>query len=96
MLRLMLSRFRGGLLNLYCNEGRYNGIPFLERIYPLRNGDIETEYPLSLVCKNLAHIRSKYISSIWYIYPTVQKFIQLCTIKMRALLILCLTIYFPQ
>ena len=74
-----MSRFRGGLLRLNCNEGRYNGIPFDERVCPLCEGGIETEYHFLLICPNLAHIRSKYISAVWYTFPSTEKFIQLCT-----------------
>ena len=79
MFKTAFSRFRGGLLKLECNEGRYNNIPFSERICPLCNSDIQTEYHCLLVCPSLSQIRSKYSSFIWYTYPSINKFIQLCT-----------------
>ena len=74
-----MSRFRGGLLRQKCNEGRYNGIPFDERVCPLCEGGIETEYHFLLICPNSAHIRSKYIPSIWDTFPPPEKFVQLYT-----------------
>ena len=61
MFRTAFSRFRGGLLALACNEGRYNNTPFAKRLCPLCKSDIETEYHFLLVCPNLRQIRSKYI-----------------------------------
>ena len=37
MFRTAFSRFRGGLLALACNEGRYNNTPFAERLCPFVN-----------------------------------------------------------
>ena len=86
MLRTAFSRFRYGLLTLACNEGRYNNTPFVERLCPLCKSDIETEYHFLLVCPNLRQIRSKYISFIWYTYPSVDKFIQLCTSENKRII----------
>ena len=77
--RSVMSRFRGELLRLKCNEGRYNGIPFDERVCPLCEGGIETEYHFLLICPNLSHKGSKYILSIWYTFSSTEKFVQLCT-----------------
>ena len=41
----------------------------------LSSGDIETGYHFLLVGKNLAHVRSIYILSNWYVYYSVQKLI---------------------
>ena len=79
MFRTAYSRFRGGLLSLTCNEGRDNNAPFAERLCPLCKSDIESEFHFLFVCSNLSQIRLNYISIIWYTYPTVDKFIQLCT-----------------
>ena len=42
MFRTSYSRFRGGLLSLVCNEGRYDNTPFVERLCPLCKNGIET------------------------------------------------------
>ena len=81
MFRTAFSRFRGGLLKLECNGGRYNNIPFNEMLCPLCKSDVETEFHFLLVCTNVSQTRSKYISFIWYTYPSINKFIQLCTSK---------------
>lgn len=83
MFRTALVKFRGSLLKLECNEGRYRNIPFNERLCPLCHTDIETEYHFLLVCPSLNQLRTKYISSIWYTYPSEEKFVQLCTSQNR-------------
>ena len=72
-------RFICGLLSLTCNEGRDYNAQFVERLCPLCKSDIESEFHFLFVCSNLSQIRLNYISIIWYTYPTVDKFIQLCT-----------------
>ena len=79
--RTAMSKLRGGLLKIGCNEGRYSNTPFHERICILCNQDVETEYHFLLVCPALSHIRSTHISAIWFTYPSVDKFFQLCTCK---------------
>ena len=76
-----MSKFRGGLLKLECNEGRYNNVPFNERICLLFKRDIETEYNFLLVCPKMSQIMLKYISPLWFTYPSLDKFVQLCTSK---------------
>ena len=84
--RTVFSKLRGGFLRIACNEGRYNNRSFDERLCPLCKTDIETEYHFLLVCPNLSHIRSKYISFIWYTYPSENKFIQLCMSKNKGII----------
>ena len=60
--RTVMSMYMGGLLKLECNEGRYNNIPFNERICLICKRDIETEYHFLLVCPKLSQIMLKYIS----------------------------------
>ena len=57
MFRTAYSRFRGGLLSLACNEGRYNNNTFVERVCLLCKRGIETEFDFLLVCPNLRQIR---------------------------------------
>ena len=84
--RTVFSKLRGDFLRIACNKGRYNNRSFDERLCPLCKTDIETEYHFLLVCPNLSHIRSKYISFIWYTYPSENKFIQLCMSKNKAII----------
>ena len=79
--RTAMSKLMDGLLKIGCNEGRYSNTPFHERICILCNQDVETEYHFLLVCPALSHIRSNHMSSIFFTYPSVDKFFQLCTSK---------------
>lgn len=76
--RTLITKFRGALLKLECNVGRYNNIPFENRICPLCQLDIETEFHFLLVCPVLMPVRTKYFTAVWYTYPLVDKFVQLC------------------
>ena len=58
--------------------GRYTSIPFQDRLCPLCHSDIETEFHFLMVCSCLMTLRMKYFSAIWYTYPSIEKFIQLC------------------
>lgn len=51
----MLIKFRGGLLDLRANEGRFDSIPFHERICQVYNSDIETDFHFLLVCPYFDH-----------------------------------------
>ena len=76
--RTLITKFSGGLLKLECNIGRYNNIPFHDRLCPLCQSDIETEFHFLLVCPVLMPVRQKYFSAIWYTYPSKNKFVQIC------------------
>ena len=78
VLRTLFTKFRGGLLKLEGNVGRYTSIPFQDRLCPLCHSDIETEFHFLMVCPCLMTVRMKYFSAIWYTYPSIDKFIQLC------------------
>ena len=78
VLRTLFTKFRGGLLKLEGNVGRYTSIPFQDRLCPLCHSDIETEFHFLMVCPGLMTVRMKYLSAIWYTYPSIDKFIQLC------------------
>ncbi len=49
-LRALLAKFRGGLLDLRGNSGRYDSTPLFERVCPLCNADVELEYHFLLLC----------------------------------------------
>ena len=78
ILRTLFTKLRGGLLKLVGNVGRYNGVPFQDRLCPLFYTEIETEFNFLMVCPGLMAVRMKYFSAIWYTYPSIGKFIQLC------------------
>ena len=71
--RTTMTKFRGGLLRISCYEGRYNRTPLNERFCLLCNQDVDTEFHFLLVCRALSHTRLKYISPIWFTYPSVDK-----------------------
>ena len=79
--RTAMPNFRGCLLRIKCNEGRNNRTPLNERFCLLCYQDVDTEYHFLLVCRALSHIRLKYISPIWFTYPSVDKYVQLYTSK---------------
>ena len=58
--RTTMTKFRGGLLRISCNEGRYNKTPLNERFCLLCNQDVDTEYHFLLVCRALSHISQSY------------------------------------
>ena len=60
MFRTLFTKFRGGLLQLECNVGRSNNIPFQERLCPLCHSDVETEFHFLPVCPDLVPVRTKY------------------------------------
>ena len=70
----MLVKFRGGLLELRANTGRFESIPFNERICQVCNSDIETEFHFLLICPYFDHLRQEFISSYFYMHPSEVKF----------------------
>ena len=70
----MLVKFRGGLLELRANTGRFESIPFNERICQVCNSDIETEFHFLLICPYFDHLRQEFIPSYFYMHPSEVKF----------------------
>ena len=95
ILRTLFTKFRGGLLKLEGNMGRYPRVSFDARICPLCYSDVETEFHFLMICPSLMTVRRKYLTAIWYTYPSINKFVQLCnssnpnTITNIARYILC-------
>jgi hypothetical protein len=57
-LRNVFIRLRGGLLPIEANTGRWNGVPYLNRICGMCNsGAIEDEYHVLFVCRALSTFR---------------------------------------
>ena len=73
--RSLLTRFRGGLLAIMCNTGVYQSIPWEQRICPLCNLDIETEYHFLLICPILSVYRVRYLPQFVYVNPSEAKYI---------------------
>ena len=96
MFRIALVRFRDSLLKLECNEGQYRNVPFNERVCPICHTDIKMEYHFLLVFPSLSQLRSKYMSSIWYTYPSVQYLFNYVHLKAAVLWTIFLAIYFLQ
>jgi len=72
--RSLLIRFRGGLLPLMCNSGVYQSVPWEQRICPLCNLGIETEYHFLLICPKLSIVRTTFLPRYLYVYPSEIKY----------------------
>ena len=57
----LFVKFRGGLLDLKANTGRFEAIRFHERICQVSNSDIETEMHFLLECPYYDHLRHEFI-----------------------------------
>ena len=80
--RIALTRFRTSSHNLAIETGRYNGIPRENRICNnCSSRMIENEYHILLTCNKYSDLRSKYLKKYYYSWPTLQKFVNLLSIK---------------
>ena len=82
-------------MKLEGNMGRYPRVSFDARLCPLCYSDVETEFHFLMICPSLMTVRRKYLTVVWYTYPSINKFVQLCnssnpnTITNIARYILC-------
>ena len=70
----LFVKFRGGLLDLKANTGRFEGIPYHERICQVCNSDIETEMHFLLECPYYDHLRQEFIPLRFHMYPSEIQF----------------------
>lgn len=70
----ILVKFRGGLLDFRVNTGRFESVPYDQRICPICKSEIENEYHFLLVCPYYDHLRQKFIPSYFFVYPSEIKF----------------------
>ena len=61
--------------------GRWNKIPFNQRICKLCSADIGDEYHYLLICKSIHEIRKKYLKQYFYTNPNTLKFEKLMNTK---------------
>ena len=85
--RKVMTQFRGGLLDLRAQTGRYEKISYEERICPLCNDGIENEYHFLLECCQYKLIRKLYIPKYYYTYPTLFKFKEILTKKNKTIIL---------
>lgn len=70
----VLVKFRGGLLDLRANSGRFENILLEDRICNLRNREVETEYHFLLICGFYDSLRKQYLPAYFFNYPSEMKF----------------------
>ena len=70
----VLVKFRGGLLDLRANSGRFENIPLEDRTCNLCNMEVETEYHFLFICSHYHSLRNQYLSTYFFNYPSEMKF----------------------
>ena len=70
----VLVKFRGGLLDLRANSGRFENMTFEDRICNLCNMEVETEYHFLLICSYYHSLRKQYLPTYFFNYPPEMKF----------------------
>ena len=77
--RKIMTKLRGGLLELRANTGRYENLAYEERICLVCNAAVENEFHFLLECCQYNSIRENCIPNYYFTYPTNVKFKQLFT-----------------
>ena len=70
----LFVKFRDGLLDLKANTGRFEAIPYHERICQVYNSDIETVVHILLECSYYDHLRHELIPLYFHMYPSEIQF----------------------
>ena len=73
-LRIMLVKFRCGLLRLKYNEGRWLGIDKEQRLCTFCNLGVEDEYHFLFICPLYSNLRSKYLPVMYHNNANIHKF----------------------
>ena len=68
----VLVEFRGGLLDLRANSGRFENILLEDRICNLYNREIETEYHFLFICGFNDSIRKQFLPAYFFNYPEMK------------------------
>ena len=77
--RKAITKLRGGLLDLRANTGRYENIPYEDRICLMCKTSIEDEFHFIFECNNYGSIRQNFIPEYYYVHPSYEKFKDLMT-----------------
>ena len=77
----LFVKFIGGLLDFKSNTGRFEAIPYHERICQICNSDIETVVHLLLECPYYDDIRHRRIYSSIFSYVSIGNLILTYSIK---------------
>ena len=70
----VLVKFRGGLLDLRANSGRFENISLEYRTCNLCNMEVETEYHFLFICSHYHSLRNQYLPTYFFNYPSEMKF----------------------
>ena len=86
--RKILTKLRGSLLrDLRANTGRYEYIPFEDRICSLCTSSIEDGCHFLLQCNVYSSVRKDFIPQYYYVHPTYEKFKMLLSRRSNNVLI---------
>ncbi len=81
-----LAQLRTSAHRLSVETGRWTGVPYASRKCVLCNSDIEDEYHVVLICPHYSDLRKKLLPTYYVRYPSMWKFVSLCTTNNERLL----------
>ena len=67
-------KFRGGLLDLRANSGKFEGLSIERRFCKLCNTAVENEYHFLFVCSYNGSLRKQFLPDYFVNYPSESKF----------------------
>ena len=71
----VLAKFRGGLLDLRANSGRFENMQLEDRTHNLCNMEVETEYHFLLnICSYFHSLKKQFLPAYFSNYPSEMKF----------------------
>lgn len=85
--RHVMSKLRGGFLDLRVHTGRYENTPYEDRMCPVCNTAVENEFHLLFECSLYMTARQKYIPKYYFTHPSYDKFKELM-LKQNPILLL--------
>ena len=72
--RHLMSKLKGGFLDIRVYTGILENIPYEDRMCPVCNTAVENEFHLLLECSLYTTARQKYISKFYFTHPSYDKF----------------------
>ena len=86
--RIALTKFRTSSHDLFIETGRHINVPRIDRkCVQCRSGMIENEFHHLLICTKYKDLRERYLKKYYFTWPTIQKFVNLLSIKSGIVLI---------
>ena len=85
--QVLVNKFRGGLLDLRANSGRFENIPLENRLCNICNREVESECHFLLVCGYCVSLRKTFLPAYFYNYPAemkVQYLINLTDVQLKT------------